>query len=56
MNLIARFVRETEGQDLVEYAVLAMLIALAMISAISVFGGAVSTAFGNIDTGLTTAS
>jgi pilus assembly protein Flp/PilA len=38
-SLIARFVREEEGQDLIEYAMLATLIALAV--------GVGATALGN---------
>jgi pilus assembly protein Flp/PilA len=42
-NLIARFVREEEGQDLIEYALLATLIALVV--------GAGATALGtNLNT------
>jgi pilus assembly protein Flp/PilA len=37
-NLIARFIREEEGQDLIEYALLAGFIALALITAVTAVG------------------
>ncbi len=39
-NLIARFVREEEGQDLVEYAMLITFIALACIVGMQTLGSA----------------
>jgi Flp pilus assembly pilin Flp len=56
MKLIARFVHETEGQDLIEYALLAVLIALATTGALTLLGSAISTEFGSVNTGLTTAA
>ena len=56
MKLIVRFVRETEGQDLIEYALLATLIALATTGALTLLGGDISAKFGSVSTGLTTAS
>ena len=56
MKLIARFVRETEGQDLIEYVLLAILIALATTGAMSVLGNDIITKFGSVSTGLTSAS
>ena len=38
-NLFNRFVREEQGQDLIEYALLAGLISLASIAAITTLGG-----------------
>jgi pilus assembly protein Flp/PilA len=38
-NLVVRFVREEEGQDLIEYAMIATLVALV--------GGATAAALGN---------
>jgi len=49
-NLIVRFVRDDGGQDLIEYALLAGLIALASIAAISTLGGALSTKFTDVGT------
>jgi len=51
MNLVNRlraFVREQEGQDLLEYALLIALIALVAVGAITTAGTNVSTVFTNI--------
>jgi Flp pilus assembly pilin Flp len=56
MKLIARFVRETEGQDLIEYALLGVLIALATTTAMTLLAGSISTSFGNVNTAFTTAA
>ena len=44
-NLIARFVREEEGQDLVEYALLIAFIALAASSACSTWARPSTTTY-----------
>jgi len=51
-NLIARFVREDEGQDLVEYALLIAFIALACIVGMKTLGTAINTEYGSIATSL----
>lgn len=51
-NLIARFIREDEGQDLIEYALLMGLIALICIAAIRGGGRAVSNIWSDIQTAL----
>jgi pilus assembly protein Flp/PilA len=56
MKLIARFVRETEGQDLIEYALLAALIGVVVAGAMTALAGSISTQFGNVNTALTGAS
>jgi pilus assembly protein Flp/PilA len=48
-------VRDESGQDLIEYALLAALIALAAVVAIRAAGVQVNTIFGNIVTALTPA-
>jgi pilus assembly protein Flp/PilA len=48
-NLFNRFVREEEGQDLIEYALLAGLISLVCVLAITNVGTKVSTLFGNVE-------
>jgi pilus assembly protein Flp/PilA len=48
MNRFNVFVRETEGQDLLEYALLVGLIALVAVVAITNAGTAVNTIFTNI--------
>jgi len=45
---VVRFVREDEGQDLIEYAFLAVFIALAVTAAIQGIGTALNTQFTNI--------
>ena len=48
VNSVKSFVRNEEGQDLLEYALLVALIALVAIAAVEAAGGAVSTIFTNI--------
>jgi len=58
MNAIAsirRFVRDEEGQDLIEYALLVALISLVAVGAIGAAGTAVNDIFGNISGKLTSA-
>jgi pilus assembly protein Flp/PilA len=55
-TLFSKFVQETEGQDLIEYALLAAGIALAAVTAINAVGTALSTKYGNISTSVTNAS
>jgi pilus assembly protein Flp/PilA len=56
VNYIKSFVREEEGQDLLEYALLVALIALVAIGAVGLAGGAVNKIFTNIATQLTNAA
>ena len=51
-NLFNRFVKEEEGQDLIEYALLAALIAVASILAMTILGGKISGLFGKIGSSL----
>ncbi|MEQ1912206.1 MAG: Flp family type IVb pilin, partial [Vicinamibacterales bacterium] len=51
-NFMRRFLAETEGQDLIEYALLAALIALAAITAMQNLGTAINTKFGAVSTQL----
>jgi pilus assembly protein Flp/PilA len=48
LNFLTSVVREEEGQDLLEYALLVALIALIAIGAVGAAGGSVSTIFTNI--------
>ena len=50
VNLIVRFVREEEGQDLIEYAMLATLIALVAGAAATTLGTNLSTWYTNMGT------
>jgi pilus assembly protein Flp/PilA len=44
-NLMSRFVREEEGQDLIEYSLLCALIAIASILAMTQLGTAIQGVF-----------
>lgn len=46
-GIVHRLLVNTEGQDLIEYALLAALIALAAISAMQLLGGAINSKFDN---------
>ena len=53
-NLVARFVRDEEGQDLIEYSLLAALIAVACIAAMQALAVDINDIFkaigGKLDT------
>jgi pilus assembly protein Flp/PilA len=49
-GLMVRFVREDEGQDLIEYALLATVIALVVFVGASAAGTSLNTWYGNIGT------
>jgi pilus assembly protein Flp/PilA len=55
-NFIGRFVREEQGQDLIEYAFLAVFIALVVTAALTTVGTALSTKFTDIGTQVSTGS
>ena len=55
-NVMKRLLTETEGQDLIEYALLAALIALAAITAMSNLGGAINSKFNAVSSSLGSAS
>lgn len=54
MNLLKRLWKEEEGQDLVEYGLLVVLIALGCIAAMSSLSHAISNVFSNAALNLTT--
>jgi pilus assembly protein Flp/PilA len=47
-NMFARFIRNEEGQDLLEYALLIALIALVAAGAVAAAGGQVTAVFNGI--------
>jgi pilus assembly protein Flp/PilA len=49
------FLRQEDGQDLIEYALLAALVALAAVGTMTALGGDISTVFGNISSRLNAA-
>lgn len=56
MRLITRLVREEDGQDLVEYAFLAIFIALAVTVGLQAVTGGLNTGFSNIGTQVSSGS
>jgi Flp pilus assembly pilin Flp len=55
-SLWLRFVNETQGQDLIEYALLAATIALGTIAGMQAVRDAVNTEFSSIGSSITGAS
>jgi Flp pilus assembly pilin Flp len=53
VKTISRFLREDDGQDMVEYALLASFISIVAIVAIRAIGPLVRTIYQNIQTALT---
>lgn len=53
-SLLMRLWKEEEGQDLTEYALLVVLIALVAIAAVTKLGGAISNVFSNAATSMVT--
>jgi pilus assembly protein Flp/PilA len=56
LTYVKSFVRQEEGQDLLEYALLVALIALIAIGAVGAAGTSVSNIFTNIATKLASAA
>jgi pilus assembly protein Flp/PilA len=52
MNLISRFVRDESGATAIEYGLIAALIAVAIITAVSLVGTNLSTTFNTVATNL----
>jgi Flp pilus assembly pilin Flp len=52
-NFLMRLWREEEGQDLIEYALLILLIALVAVSTLRPLGSAISSIFANATSNLT---
>jgi pilus assembly protein Flp/PilA len=48
-NLIAQFVRDEQGQDLIEYALLAGFISLAVVAAVTNVGTALDGLYKNVE-------
>jgi pilus assembly protein Flp/PilA len=55
-NLLIRLWKEEEGQDITEYALLLVLIALGSVAMVTAVGAKVNTIFTNANTALTTAT
>ena len=54
MPWLRRLLAEEEGQDLIEYGLLAAFISLAVIASIDAVGGALSAAYGTFATDIDT--
>jgi pilus assembly protein Flp/PilA len=55
-NLLKRLWREEEGQDLVEYALLLALVALAAVVGMNTLATAINSTFATLGTDLTSAA
>ena len=51
-NLIARFIKSEEGATAIEYGLIAALIAVVIITALTTLGGNLKTTFNSIATSL----
>lgn len=49
MNLVKRFIREDDGVTAIEYALIAALIAVAIITSLELLGGSISETFEEIE-------
>jgi len=56
ISFLLEFLREEEGQDLIEYALLVALISLVCVAALTTAGSQVNAIFENIKNRLTTAA
>ena len=56
INRLRALLKDTSGQDLLEYALLVALIALVCVAVITSTGSGVKTIFQNISSALTTAA
>jgi pilus assembly protein Flp/PilA len=53
LNSLVKLFKDEEGQGLVEYALILVLIAIVVIAALRTLGGKVNTTFTNINTQMT---
>ena len=56
MQSIRRFLKNSKGATAIEYGLIAALIAVAAIGAMSTLGGKLSTTFGEVSAGLDNSS
>jgi pilus assembly protein Flp/PilA len=56
MNLMKRLWKEEQGQDLIEYALLVALVALAATAGMNALAGSINTEFTKLGTSLTSAT
>ncbi len=56
MRMIKTLLSDTRGATAIEYGLIAGLIAVAIVAAVTLMGTNLQTVFGNVNTGLTTAA
>jgi len=49
MNIVSRFFKDESGATAIEYGLIAALIAVGIIAAVSTLGGGLANVFGNIN-------
>ncbi len=54
-RILSKFISDESGQDLIEYALVAALIALGATAAMNTLAGSISTAFSTVGSKLSTA-
>ncbi len=54
MQSVARFIREEDGQDVLEYALLIATIAIVVLIGVGIFGGNIRVWFQNLAARITT--
>ena len=55
-NLMLRLLNDTDGQDLIEYALLAALVALGAVAGMTALAGGINAKFSDVSTSLSNAS
>ena len=56
MTFLKNFVRDEQGQDLIEYALLAGFVSLAVVTIVRTLGGSLNTLYTNVNTEVLDAS
>ncbi len=55
-KFITKFVKDESGATAIEYGLIAALIAVAIIGAVTALGGQISTSFGKVTTAMATSN
>jgi pilus assembly protein Flp/PilA len=55
-NLLLQLLKETDGQDLIEYALLAALVALGAVAGMQALAGGINAKFSDVSSSLNSAS
>ena len=51
-NMIKKFLKDENGATAIEYGLIAALVAVAIVGALTTLGGGLTTLFGNVNTDL----